>query len=100
MDLNPDEAIAAGWLKESSFTGRILSGLLGYSLRHADEIVVLDRFVKQRVLAKGIRAEKVTVLPPWSHDDSVRYDEKGREVFRQEHGLTDRFVVMYSGNHS
>jgi glycosyltransferase involved in cell wall biosynthesis len=100
MDLNPDEAIAAGWLKEGSFTGRILSGLLGYSLRHADEVVVLDRFMKQRVLAKGIRAEKVTVLPPWSHDDSVRYDEKGREAFRQEHGLADRFVVMYSGNHS
>ena len=100
MDLNPDEAIAAGWLKESSFTGRILSGLLGYSLRHADEIVVLDRFVKQRVLAKGIRVEKVTVLPPWSHDDSVRYDAKGREAFREEHGLADRFVVMYSGNHS
>ena len=24
----------------------------------------------------------------------------GREVFRREHGLVERFVVMYSGNHS
>jgi len=100
MDLNPDEAIAAGWLKKTSLTGRILSGLLTFSLRHADEVVVLDRFVKQRVLEKGISPEKTTVLPPWSHDDTVHYDNEGREVFRREHKLSDRFVVMYSGNHS
>jgi len=100
MDLNPDEAIAAGWLRETSLTARMLSGLLTYSLRRADEIVVLDRFVKERVLAKGISAEKVTVLPPWAHDDSVHYDEEGREAFRKVHDLSDRFVVMYSGNHS
>src|SRR5258708_2945034 len=32
MDLNPDEAIAAGWLKENSFTAKLLFRLLGYSL--------------------------------------------------------------------
>ena len=35
MDLNPDEAIAAGWLKENSLTGKILKSFLRYSLRHA-----------------------------------------------------------------
>src|SRR5664279_3955923 len=39
MDLNPDEAIAAGWLRPDSFTGRILEAMLRYSLRHADSIV-------------------------------------------------------------
>jgi hypothetical protein len=30
----------------------------------------------------------------------VHYDERGRERFRAAHGLTGKFVVMYSGNHS
>ena len=39
-------------------------------------------------------------MPPWSHDHFVRYSIEGRELFRKEHQLDDKFVVMYSGNHS
>jgi colanic acid biosynthesis glycosyl transferase WcaI len=45
-----------------------------YSLRRADRIIALDRFMKDRIQAKGIPAEKVLVVPPWSHDDGVRFD--------------------------
>lgn len=100
MDLNPDEAIAAGWLKEKSFAARLFQWMLGYSVRKAARIVVLDRFVRERVLAKGAQGERVTIIPPWSLDDAVAFSVDGREAFRREHGLTDRFVVMYSGNHS
>jgi colanic acid biosynthesis glycosyl transferase WcaI len=100
MDLNPDEALAAGWLKENSMVANLLAGLLRYSLRTATSIIVLDRFMKERILAKGISAEKILVLPPWSHDDAIRFDSKGREAFRARHGLREKFVVMYSGNHS
>src|SRR4051812_38860122 len=46
MDLNPDEAIAAGWLAKDSFTARVLERLLLTSMRRSSAIVVLDRFVK------------------------------------------------------
>ncbi|PWT87322.1 MAG: hypothetical protein C5B55_14915, partial [Blastocatellia bacterium] len=100
MDLNPDEAIAAGWLREKSLLARVLQRLLVYSLKRADRIIVLDRFMKNRILAKGIEPDRIKVLPPWSHDDSVSYSPVGREEFRSKHGLTQKFVVMYSGNHS
>ncbi len=100
MDLNPDEAIAAGWLQENSLTGKTLAGFLKSSLDHADGIIALDHFMKSRIVAKGVRPELVTVLPPWAHDDQVHFDRQGREAFRREHGLTDSFVVMYAGNHS
>jgi colanic acid biosynthesis glycosyl transferase WcaI len=100
MDLNPDEAIAAGWLKEGSFVTRLLQRMLRYSLKQAARIVVLDHFMRERVLTKGAAAEGVTIISPWSHDDAVRFSVSGREAFRREHGLSDRFVVMYSGNHS
>ena len=100
MDLNPDEAIAAGWLDEDSRTARLLQRMLRWSLCHADRTIVLDRFMKERVLAKGVDADRVAIVPPWSHDDAVVYSAEGREAFRERHGLSDKFVVMYSGNHS
>lgn len=100
MDLNPDEAIAAGWLAPNSATTRILQRMLNYSLKVASRTIVLDRFMKERVVDKGIDASRVAIVPPWSHDDHVAYSVTGREAFRRRHGFEDRFVVMYSGNHS
>ncbi len=57
-------------------------------------------FFWSRIVAKGVRPELVTVLPPWAHDDRVNYDRQGREDWRREHGLGEAFVVMYAGNHS
>ena len=100
MDLNPDEAVAAGWLKENSLIARVLQVFLKYSLKHSDKIIVLDRFMLERIVRKGVPVERVAVLPPWSHDEEIVYDEAGRAAFRAQHGLTNKFVVMYSGNHS
>jgi len=100
MDLNPDEAIAAGWLNERSLVARVLQRMLGYSFKHAERIIVLDRFMEERVLAKGAESQRVTVIAPWSRDDAVSFSSAGREAFRQKHELDDRFVVMYAGNHS
>ena len=100
MDLNPDEAIAAGWLKKDSLAARTLEWFLRSSMHQSAKIIVLDRFVKQRVLAKSIAEEKISVIPPWSHDEAVAYDSRGRDNFRARHGLNGKYVVMYSGNHS
>lgn len=100
MDLNPDEAVAAGWLKAGGFVERVLSLLQRWSFRQASRIIALDRFMAARLEAKGVPAEVIHTDPPWSHDAAVRYDEEGRQAFRMEHGLTEKFVVMYSGNHS
>lgn len=100
MDLNPDEAIAAGWLDEKSLTSRVLQRMLNYSFNIATRTVVLDRFMKERVVAKGIDPARIAIVPPWSHDDHVQYSVAGREEFRRRHGLVEKFVVMYSGNHS
>jgi glycosyltransferase involved in cell wall biosynthesis len=100
MDLNPDEAIAAGWLDERSIASRVLQRMLKYSLNASARTVVLDRFMKERVVAKGFDPARIAIVPPWSHDDHVQYSPAGREEFRQKHGLTEKFVVMYSGNHS
>ena len=100
MDLNPDEAIAAGWIRADSRIGRLLSAVLNFSLRHSDCLIALDRFMAQRLIDKGVPERKVAVIPPWSHDTAVFHDPAGRQAFRREYGLDGKFVVMYSGNHS
>lgn len=100
MDLNPDEAIAAGWLDENSPTTRLLQRMLNYSFHQAACAIVLDRFMRERVVGKGVDAARIAIVPPWAHDDQISYSEPGREAFRQKHGLSNKFVVMYSGNHS
>ncbi len=100
MDLNPDEAIAAGWLRRDSLAAKALFRFLSYSLRRAERIIVLDRFMKERIMKKGVPEDKLAVIPPWSHNDRVAYDAEGGGAFRSAHGLAGKFVVMYSGNHS
>ncbi|MGH7976371.1 MAG: glycosyltransferase family 4 protein, partial [Limisphaerales bacterium] len=100
MDMNPDEAIAAGWLRKDSAVGKILERMSRFSFRRANGVIALDRFMRDRIIDKGIAPEKIAVIPPGSLDGEVRFDTAGREQFRREHGLEDNFVVMYAGNHS
>ncbi len=100
MDFNPDEAIAAGWLRPGSLVARWLESMSRFSLKCSTRIIALDRFMRDRIAAKGVAADKISVLPPWSHDSEVRFDPEGRERFRKAHGLQGKFLVMYSGNHS
>jgi glycosyltransferase involved in cell wall biosynthesis len=98
MDLNPDEAVAAGWLRAGSITTRLLEAMSRWSLRRADKVIALDRFMRERLAAKG--GCEPRVISPWAHDGDVKFDAARRERFREVHGLTGKFVVMYSGNHS
>lgn len=100
MDLNPDEAVAAGWLKAGGIVERVLTWIQNWSFRRATRIIALDRFMAERLRAKGVRDEVIHTDAPWSHDQAIRHDAAAREAFRAEHGLTGKFVVMYSGNHS
>jgi colanic acid biosynthesis glycosyl transferase WcaI len=98
MDLNPDAAVAAGWLRADSWLARGLEALSCWSLRRADRVVVLDRFMSERLRQKEIPAEKIAVIPPGMQKEA-RFDATQRAAFRRKHGLEDRFVVMYAGNH-
>jgi colanic acid biosynthesis glycosyl transferase WcaI len=100
LDLNPDEAIAAGWLRPESLAAHLLEFMSRFSLKRAKGIIALDHFMRDRIQAKGISGDTISVIPPWSYDAEIRFDAAGRERFREAYGLDGKFVVMYSGNHS
>ncbi len=99
MDLNPDEAVAVGWLRPDGLATRFLEAVSRWTLRRASRIIALDVYMKERLAAKGIAPEKIEVVPLWMQA-GVAFDFNGREEFRRDHGWTDRYVVMYSGNHT
>jgi glycosyltransferase involved in cell wall biosynthesis len=68
-------------------------------LRRADDVVVLDRFMAERLSRKGAIAGTLTVLPPWPLDDHLEPVPHESNPFRKAHGLDGKFTLMYSGNH-
>ena len=100
MDLNPDEALAAGWLREGSLVTRTLKGLQNFALARAENVIALDRFMAARLVDQGLPTKRVKIVSPWPHADVLTFDRAGRESFRRRHQLDEKFVVMYAGNHS
>lgn len=101
MDLNPDLAVALGAARSDSIAVHALEWLNRQILTRADHVVVMDRFMQTRVVAKTPSvAGRLTVLPPWPLEDVVAPLPHDRNAFRSEHQLQKQFVIMYSGNHS
>ena len=101
MDLNPDQAIALGAVRANSISVRGFDWLNRQILSRANHVVVLDRFMKSRVVAKlPSVSNRLAVLPPWPLEDVELPLPHDANSFRREHGLQQQFVVMYSGNHS
>ncbi len=99
MDLNPDQMIELGKMKADSFAAKMLNALQRFVLKRSDHVVALDRFMVERLNRKFDASDKLTIMPPWPHDEKVEVVEHGDNWFRDKHGMNGHFVFMYSGNH-
>jgi colanic acid biosynthesis glycosyl transferase WcaI len=100
MDINPDQMIAMKKIGEHSLPARAFNALNRMILKRASDVIVLDRFMAQRINAKREVSSKLAVMPPWPHEGELEPIAHGHNPFRKSHNLDGTFVVMYSGNHS
>ena len=100
MDLNPDQMVAMGILREKSFLVRLFDCGNRAILRTASDIIVLDRFMRERVRRKLDVDAKIVTMPPWPHGDQIADIPHAENPFRHEHVPDGKLVMMYSGNHS
>jgi glycosyltransferase involved in cell wall biosynthesis len=107
MDLNPDQLIALGKLKPTDFVARLLEWANRFILHRVSMIVALDRFMAERLAARGVTNDKLVIMPPWPHEDKIQGEHASavagnpdENPFRARHNLVGKFVIMYSGNHS
>lgn len=98
MDLNVDLLVAQGRLRPGGAVAWLAGRLDRAILRRADRVVALDRFMAEKLRAKADPGDRLTVLPPWPHEDHLESLPHAVNPFRREHGLDGRFVLMFSGN--
>jgi colanic acid biosynthesis glycosyl transferase WcaI len=98
MDINPDQMVRSNRLAPSSLFARVFDWMNRRTLRRAEAVIVLDRFMRDTMLRKVAVPEKIRVIPPWAHDNVLAALPHESNPFRKARGLDGRFVVMYSGN--
>lgn len=101
MDLNPDQLVVMKVLRPNAWPVKLFNLFNWAILRRASEILVLDRFMADRVAAKhpGL-AQKIHVMPLWPLDPAVHDIPHEANPFRQQHVPEGKFALMYSGLHT
>lgn len=99
MDINPDQIVALGMASPTSPTVRAFNWLNRRILSAADDVVVLDRMMAERINRKLDVQDKLTILPPWPAHDPAPLVPHENNPFRRKYVRDDQRIVMYSGNH-
>ena len=96
QDVFPEIAVNLGRLRQPLLIG-VLRTLIRFYLRRADRLVAIGPVMKERLVAKGARPERIEVIPNWVDVEALTPQPKDNEWAREQ-GSIDRFVVMHSGN--
>ena len=103
MDLWPDSVFQSGFLT-SGPVNRIANAVLGtfakWSYRLASHVTVLSPSMKQVLVDRGVREEKISLVYNWVDESLFASPAEPDPTLRASLGLTgDDFVAMYAGAH-
>ena len=98
MDINPDQIVAAGRMTASSLPVVGFDWLNKHTLVRAQNVVTLDPFMAERLATKSVHCPTPEVIPPWPILSVGKLERGAGQRFRAQHGLSNKRVVMYSGN--
>jgi len=100
QDLFPEvaQAIGVGTPSVTSPIFRFMKSVRDRSLKAASANVVLGDLMAKRVEALGVAPEHIRIISNWADGRLVTPLEPAHNPLRQDWGLSDKFVVGYSGN--
>jgi len=96
QDIWPDCIAIIGQLR-NRLLFRIFQYLEKFLYKISARLTVLSPGMKQNLLNKGVRENKVTIIPNWADVDIIHPLPKEND-FRAANGLNGHFVVMFAGN--
>ena len=96
QDFFPEIAVEVGRLRNPLLVG-LLGVLTRFYLRRADAVVAIGETMRSRLETKGVRPQRLRVIPNWVDAGTVTPQPRDNPWARSQ-GLHDRFVVMHSGN--
>lgn len=98
-DIYPDIAIELGVIEKEYWLTRLWHHFNRLTWKRAAAIIVLNSTMKDNIAKKcPMVADKIAIIPNWSDPVEIAPIAKQDNWFAHEHGLVDRFTVMYSGN--
>ena len=96
QDVFPEIAVELKRLRNPLLVG-MLGVLIRFYLRRAELVVAIGETMQRRLRAKGVRPERLRVIPNWV-DTRVVVPQPRDNPWARSNGLDGRFVVMHSGN--
>lgn len=96
QDLWPEWSVSGG-LSMGSRLYRVLDRVERAIYRRARAITTISHGFKQALIAKGVPADKITIVPNWANDAYFQPVERDSALAAEE-GLAGRFNVIYGGN--
>ncbi len=97
QDILPEAAVHVGLITNKRAI-QVFEALEKFAYRTASMISVISDGFTENLVKKGVDAQKIRCIPNWVDTQFIRPLEQANNAFREAYGLTDKFVVMYSGN--
>lgn len=96
QDIFPEVAVELRRLENPALV-TLLRILVGFYLKRADRVVAIGQTMSDRLIQKGVPPERIRIIPNWVDTTAVQPAARSNDWTRAN-GLTNRFVVMHSGN--
>jgi glycosyltransferase involved in cell wall biosynthesis len=94
----PDVLVASGLLKRNSALVGALALMQRWLYRSMTRIVVIGRDMEALVARASTSTQRIVRIPNWADLDNVRPTPRSSNPLLTKLGLTDKFVIQYSGN--
>jgi len=91
QDVYPDSVFGGG------LPARLNHALERFVLGRAARLITLSRGQRDALVARGVSAERIDVVPMWTDLEGVRPGSRNNP-FRTEHGKGAALVALYAGN--
>lgn len=97
QDVYPEVLFAHGMMNSERLVACMLRSIFRWGYRRANWVVSLGPVMSARLMAKGVAAARIVQISNWATgDETVVRGQQNR--LRQQWGLDDKFVLLYSGN--
>lgn len=96
QDIWPEVAVKLGMLRGRKLIA-FFEAMEKFIYRHSRRIFAISDEFKANLIAKGVAADKIEVIPNFTDAEFLRPMEKANR-FSLANGLADKFTVLYAGN--
>ncbi len=102
QDFNPEQVLAVDYSKNKFITSFMMA-LDKFSCKHSDLVITVGRDLVETLKNrfKNKKVPRYVLINNWIDEKSIyplSHDNQKVQAFREKYNLTDKFVIMYSGN--